>query len=72
MQAQAAEFSGYAGKFRCFLEGRVSFEAVGFRFIYFKTGSWLLPDFCGLATSHFPPPAPTEKDVYWEESSGQG
>ena len=23
MQAQAAEFSGYAGKFRCFLERRV-------------------------------------------------
>jgi len=23
MQAQAAEFSGYAGKFRCFLERRI-------------------------------------------------
>jgi hypothetical protein len=28
MQAQAAEFSGYAGKFRCFLEK--SFEEVCF------------------------------------------
>jgi hypothetical protein len=27
MQAQAAEFSGYAGKFRCFF-GEKSFEAV--------------------------------------------
>ena len=29
MQAQAAEFSGYAGKFRCFFEEK-SFEAVCF------------------------------------------
>jgi len=29
MQAQAAEFSGYAGKFRCFF-GQKSFETVCF------------------------------------------
>jgi len=28
MQAQAAEFSGYAGKFRCFLERKVSKQFV--------------------------------------------
>jgi hypothetical protein len=38
MQAQAAEFSGYAGKLRCFLE-RESFEAVCFDSFIFKTGS---------------------------------
>jgi hypothetical protein len=37
MQAVAAELSGYAGKFRCFLERRVSNSL--FRFTYFKTGS---------------------------------
>jgi hypothetical protein len=36
MQAVSAEFSGYAGKFRCFLERRVSNSL--FRFVYFKTG----------------------------------
>jgi hypothetical protein len=37
MQAEAAELSGYAGKFRCFSEIRVKIHF--FRFIYF----------CGLA-----------------------
>jgi hypothetical protein len=38
MQALAAEFSGYAGKFRCFLEEK-SFETVCFDSFIFKTGS---------------------------------
>jgi len=37
MQALAADFSGYAGKFRRFFERRVWNSL--FRFIYFKTGS---------------------------------
>jgi len=37
MQAVAAEFFGYAGKFRRFLERR--FKNSLFRFLYFKTGS---------------------------------
>jgi len=37
MQAQAAEFSGYAGKFRCFLKRRVLKQFVLIH--YFKTGS---------------------------------
>ncbi len=52
MQAQAAELSGCAGQFRCFLERRVlkqfvllqfilkqAFETVRFTSIYFKTGA---------------------------------
>jgi hypothetical protein len=37
LQAQAAEFSGYAGKSRCFLERRVLKRFVLIH--YFKTGS---------------------------------
>jgi hypothetical protein len=37
MQAVAAEFSGYAGKLRCFLEG--AFKNSLFPFLYFKTGA---------------------------------
>ena len=38
MQAVAAELSGCAGQFRCFL--REEFQDSLFRFIYFKTGSY--------------------------------
>ena len=34
MQAVAAELTGYAGKFRCFLETRLRNSL--FRFLYFK------------------------------------
>jgi len=37
MQAAAAKFSGYAGKFRCFFAEK-SFERL-FQFVYSKTGS---------------------------------
>ena len=37
MQAVAAELSGYAGQFRCYLEIRVKNSL--FRFAYFKTRS---------------------------------
>jgi hypothetical protein len=37
MQAQAAEFFAYAGKFRCIW--RLSFADSLFRFLYFKTRS---------------------------------
>jgi hypothetical protein len=33
MQAQAAESSGYAGQFRCFLERRIQMQSVSIRFI---------------------------------------
>jgi hypothetical protein len=32
MQAQAAESSGYAGQFRCFLERRISRQSVSIHF----------------------------------------